>query len=456
VSSSTVEAMPRPSTPPSSAASIPLPPSPTVGSSPTKHPMFSKDRDLERLRKATATANVSPKKDTIFQQGDEAEPNSKTALTFEYSKPAPSTLRSTSMTPDDDSELDGPSRIDPGIDVSRTSMSFDTPPRSRRSIRHKRNQFQTPPPEDLPDLPPRPESPIHVRSTPAAKGEGRTGSLDKEFSFPPGPVSESLDLKTPTPPGAWNNDTVVFHDSRTPSPDTPARRDPQRMPFAGVQTPAPPGSWATPTSDDRSVPEVHDDNAQLDGQPSTMRTPAPPGAWSSASTAPSANNSLKKGILKVRFDETSVASWNELQRIAGDEDASELGNSFALGHEKVRKPLPGRFHSTSEAQGAQGPSSASSSKAGHQNEQNAQSPGGSARKRKSRLRMVDEFGNALEEQPAMEDGEEDDEMPQTESLLHDDDLPATSEEIRGLRRVARTVPQIARDFAEERRVLCLS
>jgi hypothetical protein len=66
--------------------------------------------------------------------------------------------------------------------------------------------------------------------------------------------------------------------------------------------------------------------------------------------------------------------------------------------------------------------------------------------------MAEESDNALEEQPAMEDVEdlEDNEIPRTESPMHKDDFPATSEEIRGLRRVARVVPQIASEFAEER------
>jgi len=51
---------------------------------------------------------------------------------------------------------------------------------------------------------------------------------------------------------------------------------------------------------------VYDNNVQLtDG--SIMRTSAPPGGWSSFA-ALNVNNSLKKGILKVCFDETSVAS----------------------------------------------------------------------------------------------------------------------------------------------------
>jgi len=85
---------PHPSTPPSPATSIPLPPSPTAGDSPTRQPIFSKDRDLERLRKATKTAIASPRKDhqnKIFQ-GDETEPNSATVSAFEL----PGALLSTS------------------------------------------------------------------------------------------------------------------------------------------------------------------------------------------------------------------------------------------------------------------------------------------------------------------------------------------------------------------------
>lgn len=196
---------------------------------------------------------------------------------------------------------------------------------------------------------------------------------------------------------------------------------------------------------------VYGNNAQLtDG--SIMRTPAPPGGWSSFA-APNVNNSLKKGILKVRFDETSVASWNKLQRVSGDNGEPEP-NSFPLGHEKVRKALPGRFLSSPNAEAAQGLSAASSSKPGRRNERDAGSPSGSVRKRKSRLRMVDEFGNALPDQPATEDNEED-EMPPNDSPLQDDDLPATLEEIRGLRRVARAVPHIAKELADDRWMFCL-
>lgn len=456
-SNSTIEAVPRPYTPPLPAASTPLPPSPTVDGSPTKQPLFSKDRDLERLRKATVTATTSPRKNhqnRTSQAGGDAEPHSHAASVFESRKPVPSTSKSLSLTSDEDSELDEPSRIDPDADVSRTSMSLDTPLHPRRGIRHMRHQFRTPPrPEDLPPPPEFPELPNHVRGI--LEGEERAGLLDKEFSFPTRSdrVSKSLGPKTPTPPGAWGNGAAVPQDSRIASPETPVGKDPQRIPLTDAKTPAPPGSWAIPISDEGGAPTTQDDNAQLEGQPSAMQTPAPPGAWSSAATAPSASNSLKKGILKVRFDETSVASWNELQRTAGDEGAPEFDNSFTFGHEKVRKPLPGRFHTTSQAQGTQG--SSTSSRAGHQTEQNPKSPSNSVRKRKSRLRMVDEFGNALEEQPATEDGEEDEEVPHTESPLHDDDLPATSEEIRGLRRVARAVPQISREFGDERWVTCL-
>jgi len=447
----------RPSTPPSPAASIPLPPSPTVGNSPTRQPALSKDRDLERLRKATSTATTSPRKEylnRIFQHGDELELDPLTAPAFQYSTPAPSKTKSTL---DRGSETDEASRIDQDADVSRMPTSFATPPRPYQGIRHKRNQLQTPlRPEDLPDLPPPPEFPelpIHVGSASAAKSKGRAGSVDRDFTFPTSSsaVSEGPEPKTPRPPGAWDNSTVASSwpkESRTP-PETHLGSGSKGASITGTQTPAPPGSWAvksevTPIFDDSNAPMVEDDNSQL-------QTPAPPGVWPSAVAAPSANNSLKKGILKVRFDETSVASWNELQRMTGDTDPSELDNSFTLGHEKVRKSIPGRFLSTSKAEAAQVLSASSGSKTGSRTQQHTKSPSGSVRKRKSRLRMVDEFGNALDEQPAIEeDGEDENEMPRSESPSHDDDLPATSEEIRGLRRVARALPHIAREFADER------
>ena len=371
-------------TPPSPAFSILLPPSATVGNSPVEQPPFSKDRDLERLRKATTTATASPRRDRQngnFQQSGEAEPDPK-AAPFKHVP-----LASGPLSPEEDSELDEPSRVGQGL-----STSFVTPPRPHQGTRHKHNQFQTPPPrlDDLPKLPPPLESPDSLNDahdSPTAK--------DKEFSFPPGSLNEingSLGPKTPRPPGARNNGTAA-----PPTPDSLETRvegGPR-----GIQTPASPGSWAikldaTPAPDNMSMPLADGDNAQLtNGLEETsgaMRTPAPPGVWSSAA---SASNSLKKGILNVQFDKTSVASWNKLQR----DDASECGNSFAFTGEKA-----------------------------------------------------DEFGNALKEQPALEDSEETGEFPPSTTPFHDDDLPATPEEIRGLRRVARAVPRIASEFADER------
>lgn len=118
---------------------------------------------------------------------------------------------------------------------------------------------------------------------------------------------------------------------------------------------------------------------------------------------------------------------------AGDEDFSELGDSFTLWQDKVQRPLPQCFCPNSKATHAQ-------------------------IKCKSCLRMVEGFDNTQEKQPAMKDGKDSkkNEIPWTESSMHKDDLPATSEEIHRLRQVAHVIPQIASEFTEEWRVPCLT
>jgi hypothetical protein len=64
--------------------------------------------------------------------------------------------------------------------------------------------------------------------------------------------------------------------------------------------------------------------------------------------------------------------------------------------------------------------------------------------------MVDEFGNEIGEQEAPLDEQKD--PIEVKGELVDDDAPHTAEELRGLRRVARALPQLAQEFAEERYV----
>lgn len=537
----------RPSTPPSPASSVPLPPSPTVANSPSKQKALSSERDLERFRKGTTTATTSPRKNrrpNFFRHDEDDEEEQEDARQQEQVQSSsrestPTRPRSSSKntsptqdTPkarrlDDDSELEEPSSILSKADISRTSMSFATPPRPRPGHQSRNNMFKTPPrPSDLPDLPSlpgSPESPFVVRtSTPVGKGKSRAaGSFDQDWAFPTGTPSQGdLDaitsndatteiaspdgaeagdssvpkwvghgnhLKTPKPPGAWSNGTPAPLPNRPFDPETPGQETngvDSSLPnatFANVKTPAPPGSWAvtkagTSLSAPVFGPPATPSSEALAGPGfmSLMQTPAPPGGWSSSngndqaagntSVSNSGNNSLRKGILKVRFDETSAASWAELQRMTGDGDAQELPNQFSLsnenghghGHEKIRMPLPAGFQPNGNAVPPDaGPSTASGSRNNvREADVEIKSPGGTLRKRKSRLRMVDEFGNPLPDPPeADEEGDEEEEISRPESPPHvEDDLPATAEEIRGLRRVARTVPKIAKDFADKRYV----
>jgi len=99
-----------------------------------------------------------------------------------------------------------------------------------------------------------------------------------------------------------------------------------------------------------------------------------------------------------------IGSWNKLQHVSGDNGkpepkASPLGTrrfeGCFLDLDAFSPPQMLRLLKVCL-------SAASSSKPGRRNEWDDGSPSGSVHKRKSHLRMVDEFGNALPDQPAME------------------------------------------------------
>jgi hypothetical protein len=164
------------------------------------------------------------------------------------------------------------------------------------------------------------------------------------------------------------------------------------------------------------------------------KTPAPPGAWV---TTP-ASGSPRKGILKVRFDKTSLAGQNGLDNTVGNEE----DDPSSRGSPKFRD-LRSRAVPLRELDGDTPTSPRLNSVTTEKYDGSSdQSPTIPLKKRRRRLKMVDEFGNELEQRSPIE--------PVESKIGMEDDSPATLEELRGLRAIAQAIPQLAQEFNEER------
>ncbi len=152
---------------------------------------------------------------------------------------------------------------------------------------------------------------------------------------------------------------------------------------------------------------------------SVSKTPKPPGAWVGTPAA-SAQNSLRKGILKVRFDEASLSNSAPLGRQVAEKDSSSK-----------RKGIPPAFggHSDNE-EDATDPAFTGKEKA-----LGGDSP---SRRRRTRLKMVDAFGNEIPSSPETQLAPEE-----------EDDRPATGDEVQQLRSIARQVPVIFRELNDD-------
>ncbi|KAF8315926.1 hypothetical protein DL93DRAFT_821762 [Clavulina sp. PMI_390] len=436
----------------------------------------------------TSSREGTPTKESFYSlpQSDASRTQDKTPQTRRSDTPA-------TTIPNNDSDLEEPSQIS----FSKASMSFATPPRPRPGHHSRKNgtsasQRATELPE-LPSLPGTPDgSPVAVRTSASSrtadkgKGKDRPGSFDQGWAFPVSPsegspvagadaqpANESLvneeivaaetprnetptpvpnfvgtqsHPKTPRPPGAWADTPVPQQRTafdRLPISDDVDNSLPTLTPNTRYpQTPAPPGGWNFRDPVTPIAAPNFGGGAGAGDETFVPKTPAFPGGWNRSGLTPG-NTSLRKGILKVRFDESSFADGT-FNNLSGASDARELPDNFTLGengaiaghpHGHSRKGLPDSFHSTSNANGG--------NEAEDGSEIVTKSPGGTVRKRRTRLRMVDEFGNAVE---PLEAEDEETVLAPPEA---DDYQPAAPDEIAGLRRVARTIPQLAKEFSDD-------
>ncbi|KAF8332106.1 uncharacterized protein EI90DRAFT_925651 [Cantharellus anzutake] len=228
------------------------------------------------------------------------------------------------------SENESQNEEQPALNISH--LSFATPPRISRSV-----VFNTPPrPDDLPDLPDLPTSPDGSLPSPTAtRTPNRNTLID-------GPGM----TRTPHPPGGW----------RTPKPGRPHLVPATPQDESGVLEPntaeevngsavsVPNGARnklrGAPTTPDAGfpAPTPEQDGGTMGASTSISKTPKPPGAWASTPVT-SASNSLRKGILKVRFDETSLSSSAILEHQVMEEEQEEL----VTPSNKHRKGIPSAF-----------------------------------------------------------------------------------------------------------------
>ena len=318
-------------------------------------------------------------------------------------------IPSSSALPASDNELQNEERSS----TSMSRVSFATPPRVSRST-----VFHTPPrPADLPDLPDVPDGSIPSPTT--------TWTSSSE------PLAHQLSMmRTPHPPGSW----------KTPEPDRAGQIFPPRQ-DSSVSGPISSAremkeahleAWSEPRGPLPSTPDSVLVISSSEGDEETVgilasisKTPKPPGAWVGTPAA-SAQSSLRKGILKVRFDEASLNSSAPLERQVAEEKVPAPPSS------KQRKGIASAFggHSDSEEDAS------NSTSKGKEKTSGGDSP---SRRRRARMKMVDAFGNELPSSPEI--------LP---APGEEDITPATEEEIRQLRSIARQVPVIAREFNDDR------
>lgn len=417
--------------------------SPPPRQTPSRLNGFTSRLDDERLRKAS-----SPSSPSKSQSGSQSyRPSPPASPTRASAQPNASHVKNV-PTPSPSPPPLHPNPNESALNISH--HSFSTPPRRTSST----PVFRTPPPpDDLPDLPDLPSSPevglspttprasrlggdatptmngnsILMR-TPAPPGGWRTpvpsfplsrrsraepvvevsteeGSADGASDFwnkgvehspltrPLSPVhpepsesevvingtekfkTEPAELKTPEP--SRRNGSIPAHMLQTPKPPgawaaTPL---PARLKYNGIRTPSP---SPTPQSEIPAESNVPSTPGPSTPSPAIPPTPAAPGAWI-ATPKP-------KGILKVRFDDSSAASW-DTSNAATPKPKSRMTMVDEFGR-KLEYDADGQpIQMNENGVDTSGASSSTSNTHGDRTVANG------TRKRKSRFKMLDEFGN---------------------------------------------------------------
>ncbi|KAI0254145.1 hypothetical protein BJV78DRAFT_1188986 [Lactifluus subvellereus] len=342
-----------------------------------------------------------------LRESDESMQDALTPVVRPIEIPPPETLPSTppvenpfahpahapSASDGEDSETSTHSAAPP-LDTA-PSFELSTPPR-RSSFSTSKIEFQTPsPPKGLPELP-----------GPPSSSEDDTGDIDilSTHRNSDGPLNLTT-MKTPRPPGAW---------AATPAP-------------ARSQTPQPASSSFASTKLSRARSNSLPQSSVTDIQPSSalsragtlpVRTPAPPGGW-----FPTPGSLRRKGLMKVRFETATSdsavsdadtgakkdgkleaplpeADWDATSLPGPGLNASESMSEPSFNDVESSSPAPAPPVSASNDGEEEGGSAAN---APPETTGNPSTHTGSPPRRKSRrsssVRLVDEYGHDVREDP---------------------------------------------------------